>query len=66
VKLDSEVEIGEFFLVDIIHEGEALLLRPIAKSGTPEFWKQVYARKDIPEDSEQRFVVKVEGDGFYD
>ena len=66
MKLEGEVEIGEFFLVDLINDGEMVLLRPVAKSGTPEFWRQVYARKDIPEDSVQRFVVKVEGDGFYD
>ena len=66
MKLEGEVEIGEFFLVDLINDGEMVLLRPVAKSGTPEFWRQVYDRKDIPEDSVQRFVVKVEGDGFYD
>ena len=66
MKLEDDAEIGEFFLVDRINDGDMLLLRPIARSGTPEFWKQVYARKDIPEDSLQRFVVKVEGDGFYD
>ena len=63
---NNGVEIGEFFLVDLINDGDMLLLRPIAKSGTTEFWKQVYDRKDIPEDSVQRFVVRVEGDGFYD
>ena len=66
MKFEGEVEIGQFFLVDLIHESDMILLRPIAKSGTPEFWKQVYDRKDIPEDSAQRFVVRVEGDGFYD
>jgi len=66
MKLEDDAEIGEFFLVDRINDGDMLLLRPVAKSGTPEFWRQVYDRKAIPEDSLQRFVVKVEGDGFYD